>query len=66
MIIKNESGMNSSDLEEVSLQLPASPDAIAQLEVGSIVYLSGIVYTAREGVYDRVPVSYTHLTLPTI
>jgi len=46
--------MNSSELKEVSLQLPATADTIAQLEVGSIVYLSGVVYTAREGVYDRV------------
>lgn len=41
-------------LKEVSLDLPASPEAIAALEVGSIVYLNGIVYTAREGIYDRV------------
>ena len=41
-------------LKEVQLQLPASPDAIAQLEIGSVVFLTGVVYTAREGVYDRV------------
>lgn len=41
-------------LKEVNLDLPASPEAIAALEVGSIVYLNGIVYTAREGIYDRV------------
>lgn len=44
----------NTELKEVALQLPASAQDIAQLEVGSIVYLSGIVYTAREGVYDRV------------
>jgi L(+)-tartrate dehydratase beta subunit len=47
-------GSMNNQLKEVSLQLPASADAIAALEVGSIVYLSGVVYTAREGVYDRV------------
>lgn len=41
-------------LKEQFLQLPASDEAIANLEVGSIVFLSGVVYTAREGVYDRV------------
>ena len=41
-------------LKEVQLQLPASADAIAQLEIGSVVFLTGVVYTAREGVYDRV------------
>ncbi len=41
-------------LNKVSLDLPASPEAIAELQMGSIVYLNGIVYTAREGVYDRI------------
>lgn len=43
-----------AELKEVQLQLPATADAIAELEVGSIVFLTGVVYTAREGVYDRV------------
>ena len=43
-----------AELKEVSLDLPATPEAIAELEIGSIVFLNGIVYTAREGVYDRV------------
>lgn len=41
-------------LKEVTLDLPATPEAIAALEVGSVVYLNGVVYTAREGVYDLV------------
>ena len=41
-------------LKQVSLDLPATDEALAQLEPGSIVYLNGIVYTAREGVYDRI------------
>lgn len=41
-------------LNKVSLDLPAGPEAIAALQLGSIVYLNGIVYTAREGVYDRI------------
>ncbi len=40
-------------LKEVSLDLPATPEAIAELDIGSVVYLNGIVYTAREGVYMR-------------
>lgn len=43
-----------AELKEVNLQLPATAEDIAALEVGSIVYLSGVVYTAREGVYDYV------------
>ena len=41
-------------LNKVSIDLPASPEAIAGLELGSIVYFTGLVYTAREGVYDRI------------
>jgi len=42
------------ELKEVDVQLPASPETIAKLKPGNIVFLSGLVYTAREGVYDRV------------
>ena len=41
-------------LKEVSLNLPADPNAIATLELGSVVYLNGVIYTARERVYERV------------
>lgn len=41
-------------LEEVHISLPADAEAIAALNLGSVVYLDGIVYTAREGVYQRV------------
>lgn len=44
----------AGDLIEIDLQLPATPDKIATLEPGNIVFLKGVVYTAREGVYDRV------------
>ena len=46
--------VNNQELREVSLQLPATDDAIAQLKPGNIVFLTGVVYTAREGVYDRI------------
>ena len=41
-------------LKEVELQLPATTEAIAQLKPGNIVFLTGVIYTAREGIYDRV------------
>jgi len=41
-------------MQEVTVDLPASAEAIAALEVGSVAYLNGLLYTAREGVYDRV------------
>lgn len=41
-------------LKQVSLNIPASPQDIEALEIGSIAYLTGVIYTAREGVYDHV------------
>ena len=46
--------LETQQLKEVNLQLPATADAIASLQPGNIVFLTGVVYTAREGVYDRV------------
>ena len=41
------------ELKTVHLDLPAQPDALRRLEIGSVVYLTGRVFTAREGVYKR-------------
>ena len=41
-------------LTEVGLTIPATPDALAELAPGNVVYLAGTVYTAREGVYRKV------------
>lgn len=45
---------NDQQLKEVELNLPATDEAISKLKPGNIVFLSGVVYTAREGIYDRV------------
>jgi L(+)-tartrate dehydratase beta subunit len=39
---------------KVRLSTNPSPEALAELKLGDIVYLDGVVYTAREGVYMRV------------
>ncbi len=38
---------------EIVLRTTPSPEEIAQLRLGDIVYLDGLMYTAREGVYMR-------------
>ena len=43
----------SSNLKTVHLKLPASTEDLRALEIGSVVYLSGRIFTAREGVYKR-------------
>jgi L(+)-tartrate dehydratase beta subunit len=42
-----------SGLKKVHLGLPATTQDLRALEIGSVVYLSGRVFTAREGVYKR-------------
>jgi L(+)-tartrate dehydratase beta subunit len=42
-----------SALKTVQLQLPARPEDLRKLEIGTVVYLGGRLFTAREGVYQR-------------
>lgn len=44
----------SGNLKTVRLSTNPSPDDLRQLEIGNIVYLDGVVYTGREGVYTKV------------
>jgi L(+)-tartrate dehydratase beta subunit len=41
-------------MDEVRLATPVSDADIARLKLGDIVYLDGVLYTAREGVYRKV------------
>ncbi len=41
-------------LKTVRLTAPISDADIASLEIGQVVYLDGLIYTGREGVYQRV------------
>jgi len=38
----------------VRLKVPVTPDDLAGLKIGTVVYLDGVIYTAREGVYKKV------------
>jgi L(+)-tartrate dehydratase beta subunit len=56
-------------LKEVRLATPVSDPALAALEIGNVVYLSGLLYTGREGVYQKIigdggslPAGVTELT----
>ena len=56
-------------MDEVRLTTPVSPADLDRLKLGDVVYLDGILYTAREGVYRKVvdeghglPASVTALT----
>jgi L(+)-tartrate dehydratase beta subunit len=43
-----------SGMKEVRLQIPVTHEDLAQLELGTVVYLDGLVYTGREGLYKRL------------
>lgn len=46
--------MTGKTLREVRLRTPVTPEALAKLELGDVVYLDGVIYTAREGIYKRI------------
>jgi L(+)-tartrate dehydratase beta subunit len=40
-------------LKTVHIELPAATEVLRPLEIGTVVYLSGRIFTAREGIYRR-------------
>jgi L(+)-tartrate dehydratase beta subunit len=46
--------LDDVQMDEVHLSTPVSAEAIGSLKLGDVVYLSGVLYTAREGVYRQV------------
>ena len=56
-------------LKEVRLTTPITDDQLRDIEIGSVAYIDGVIYTAREGVYKKIiadgetpPVDFTSLT----
>ena len=49
---------------ERHITVPVAKEEIQDLRAGDYVYLTGVIYTARDAAHKRT-VSYTHLTLPT-
>ncbi|MEM7045797.1 MAG: fumarate hydratase C-terminal domain-containing protein [Pseudomonadota bacterium] len=47
-------GAGGRQTDKKRLSTSPTPEALAQLKLGDIVYLDGVVYTAREGVYQKV------------
>ncbi len=46
--------VNANTPRKISLSANPTPEMLAELLIGDIVYLTGVVYTAREGVYARI------------
>jgi L(+)-tartrate dehydratase beta subunit len=46
--------LDDVQMDEVHLATPVSAEAVRSLKLGDVIYLSGAIYTAREGVYRQV------------
>ncbi|MCJ8309564.1 MAG: fumarate hydratase C-terminal domain-containing protein [Hyphomicrobiales bacterium] len=44
---------NAPKVRTIRLSTTPTPEALAELRLGDVVYLDGLIYTAREGVYMR-------------
>lgn len=44
----------NGNLKKVRLSTNPTPEDLRALEIGNVVYLDGVVYTGREGVYTKV------------
>jgi len=47
-------GKRADKLKSVRLQTPVSDEDLAKLEIGTVVFLDGLIYTARERVYEKI------------
>ncbi|HEU0062795.1 MAG TPA: fumarate hydratase C-terminal domain-containing protein [Hyphomicrobiaceae bacterium] len=56
--------MAASPLKTVRLDLPVSTAQLRGLEIGTVVYLSGRIYTAREGAYKKAVEDQAGLPAP--
>ncbi len=43
----------TGNLRQLRLKLPARAEDLAELRIGDVVHLDGVIYTGREGVYRR-------------
>ena len=50
-------------MRKVRLSTTPTPEALADLKLGDIVYLDGLMYTAREGVYMRALEDKAHIPM---
>ena len=46
--------MSTADQNTVKLQAPVTVADLRQLKIGNVVYIDGVIYTGREGVYRRI------------
>ncbi len=47
-------GTGTGKIKKISLNVPVTVEDLKDVEIGDVVYLNGVVYTAREGIYKKV------------
>ena len=47
-------GISRGKLKEVRLTTPVTDGQLRALAIGTVVYIDGVIYTGREGVYKKV------------
>ena len=62
--MKNTIDINKLEMREVHLSCPVKTDDLIQLQLGDLVYLSGIIFTGREGMYKRLIEQGLELPVP--
>jgi L(+)-tartrate dehydratase beta subunit len=45
---------DTANLKTIRLTIPVTAEDLADVEIGSVVYLDGVIMTGREGVYQRI------------
>ena len=51
-------------MSEVRLKCPVEPEDLKRLKLGDLVYLDGVIFTGREGVYHRLIDEGVELPVP--
>ena len=52
--MKNDIDINKLEMREVYLTCPVKSEDLVTLKLGDQVYLSGVIFTGREGLYQRL------------
>ncbi len=55
---------SSGELKKVRLKAPVQVEDLRELEVGNVVYLDGVLYTGREGLYNKLLVEKARPPVP--
>ena len=62
--MKNDIDINKLEMREVYLTCPVKSEDLVPLKLGDQVYLNGVIFTGREGLYQRLIEQNLELPVP--